>query len=81
MFLKVNWYDIAANNNTPVIPSRDNQKTPIVYDKPIYKLREKIERLFEKIKENKRMAMGFEKSDTAFLPFFALAAIKTLYLC
>jgi transposase len=73
--------DIMANNNIPVIPGRDNRKTPIVYDKTIYKLREKIERLFGKIKENKRMAMRFEKSDSAFLSFFALAAIKTLYLC
>jgi transposase len=66
--------DIAANNNTAVIPGRNSRKIPIVYDKKIYKLRKKIE-------ENKRMSMRFEKSDTAFISFLALATIKALYLC
>ncbi|MFM7631502.1 MAG: hypothetical protein ACKO43_06840 [Alphaproteobacteria bacterium] len=57
------------------------KKIPIVYDKKIYKLRKKIEIFFGKIKENKRMAMRFEKSDTAFISFLSLATIKALYLC
>ena len=73
--------DIAANNNTAVIPGRNSRKIPIVYDKKIYKLRKKIEIFFGKIKENKRMSMRFEKSDTAFISFLALATIKALYLC
>ncbi len=68
--------ELVANNNIPVIPGRKNRKIPIVYDKKIYKLRKRIEMFFGKIKENKRVAMRFEKLDETFLGFIALAALK-----
>ncbi len=68
--------ELLANNNIPVIPGRKNRKIPIVYDKKIYKLRKRIEMFFGKIKENKRVAMRFEKLDETFLGFIALAALK-----
>ncbi|UCM86358.1 MAG: transposase [Rickettsia endosymbiont of Culicoides impunctatus] len=45
-----------------------------------YKLRGAIERFFGKIKENRRLAVRYEKDDLSFLSFIALAAIK-LHLC
>ena len=71
--------ELEANNNIPVIPGRKNRKIPIVYDKLIYKLRRKLERFFGKIKENRRMTVGYEKTDAAFMAFIALAIIK-MYL-
>jgi putative transposase len=68
--------ELMANNNIPVIPGRKNRKIPIEYDKKIYKLRKRIEMFFGKIKENKRVAMRFEKLDETFLGFVALAALK-----
>jgi transposase len=69
---------LRAQNNTPVIPGRKNRKVKIEYDKCIYTLRSRIEQLFGKLKENKRLAMRYEKSDTVFLAFIAAAIIKTL---
>ena len=69
---------LRSQNNTPVIPGRKNRKIKVVYDKTIYKLRSRIEQFFGKIKENKRLAMRYEKSDTVFLAFIALGIIMTL---
>ena len=71
---------LASNNNIPVIPGRKNRKVPIEYDKKKYKLRTRIEYFFAKLKENKRLAVRYEKSDQAFLAFIAIAALKS-YLC
>jgi hypothetical protein len=45
---------LGSNNNDPVIPGRKNRKKPIEYDKEKYKKRGYIERVFGKIKENRR---------------------------
>lgn len=72
--------ELRANNNVPVIPGRKNRKIEITYDKVIYKWRRRIEMFFGKIKENRRLAVRYEKTDTAFLGFIALAALK-IHLC
>ncbi len=69
---------LRSNNNIPVIPGRKNRKIPITYDKTLYKLRRKIEIFFGKLKENKRLAMRYDKSDQSFMSFIALAAVKIL---
>ena len=71
--------ELVANNNIPVIPGRKNRKIPIEYDKKLYKLRKRIEMFFGKIKENKRIAMRFEKLDETFLGFIALASLKIIF--
>ena len=70
--------NLESNNNIPVIPGRKNRKLPITYGKSMYKIRRKIEILFGKIKENRRLAMRFDKADTAFLAFIFLALIKII---
>lgn len=70
--------NLESNNNIPVIPGRKNRKLPIIYDKSMYKIRRKIEMIFGKIKENRRLAMRFDKADTTFLAFIALALIKII---
>lgn len=70
--------NLRANNNIPVIPGRKNRKVLIQYDKKIYKLRKLIEMFFGKIKENRRVAMRFEKLDETFLGFIALASLKII---
>jgi len=71
---------LESNNNIPVIPGRKNRKTQIIYDKNIYKLRKRIEILFGKIKENRRLAVRYEKLDVTFLVFIAVAIIKAFNL-
>ncbi len=47
---------------------------------PYYRTRSAIERFFCQIKENKRLALRFDKLDLTFFSFFALATIKALGL-
>lgn len=69
-----------GQNNVPVIPGRRNRTVPIIYDKTLYKLRKLIEQVFGWAKENKRLSVRCEKSDSAFLGMFGLAALKR-HLC
>ena len=67
---------LISNNNVPVIPGRKNRKERVIYDKTIYKLRNRIEIFFGKIKKNRRLALRDEKLDVTFLGFTAMAAIN-----
>ena len=75
-----NRNNLVASNNIVVIPGRKNRKVEITYDEEKYRLRGFIERFFGKLKENRSLAMRFEKDDRSFLPFICLACIK-IYLC
>jgi IS5 family transposase len=66
---------LESNNNTPLIPGRKNRKKKIHYDREVYKLRGRIETIFGKIKENRRLAVRYEKSDVNFLCMIAMAFI------
>lgn len=71
---------IIAAGKTPVIPRRKGAVCPGVHDKVRYKTRSAIERFFGKIKENKRLALRFDKLDVTFFSFFALPCLKFLNL-
>jgi transposase len=72
--------NLVSQNNIPVIPGRISRKVEIEYDKELYKQRSKIEILFGKIKENRRLAVRYDKSDLNFLSFIATAFLK-INLC
>jgi transposase len=69
---------LEGNNNKVVIPGRKNRKEEIEYDREEYKKRGEIERVFGKIKENRRLTVRYEKSDINFLGFIFIAFIKIL---
>jgi transposase len=71
---------IPANNNIPVIPGRKNRLKPVEYDRDRYKKRSYIERVFGKIKENRRLTVRYEKSDLNFLSFILITFLK-ISLC
>jgi transposase len=64
----------------PEIPPRKNRTEERFYDKTVYAWRRRIENMFQKIKENRRLAMRFDKLDVTFMAFIALAFIK-LQVC
>ena len=66
--------------NEAVIRSKKTRKVKIPYDKFLYKLRGFIERIFGKLKENRRLSIRFEKSDLNFLNMIILGFIK-INLC
>ncbi|WP_164703669.1 transposase [Candidatus Williamhamiltonella defendens] len=49
-------------------------------DKEKYKTRSAIERFFFSIKEQKRLALRFDKLDITFFSFFAIACLKVFNL-
>jgi transposase len=56
-----------------VIPPRSNRKVQREYDRTLYKLRNRIERCFSKLKQFRRFATRYEKSKTCFQALVALA--------
>jgi hypothetical protein len=48
-------------------------------DKKLYALRRCIELFFGRIKENRRLAVHYEKTDLCFLGFIACAILKAFY--
>ena len=78
---------IRSHGAQPVIPPRGIYVLPgsdaspqDFYDTQTYRKRHVIERLFGRIKENKRIAMRFDKRDSTFLSFIALALAKAYKL-
>jgi transposase len=58
-----------------VIPPKSNRNTLRVCDKALYKERNLIERLFNKLKHFRRVATRYDKTASAFLAFVHLASI------
>jgi len=66
---------LAAKGIDPVIPPKANRLEIIVYDQEQYKQRNKVERLFNKLKQFRRVATRYEKLKATFLAFVTLALI------
>ena len=64
----------------PCIPGRKLRKTTIKYDKKRYKRRNRIERMFGRIKEWRRVATGYDRSPMVFLSAIMLAATVIFWL-
>jgi transposase len=62
-----------AMNAKAVIPPRSNRKQQRNYDRALYKLRNRIERCFSKLKHFRRFATRYEKSKACFAALVALA--------
>ena len=58
----------------PVIPPRSCQQ-PRAYDKALYRLRNRIERCFARLKPFRRIATCFDRKPSHFLAFLYLASI------
>jgi transposase len=60
-----------------VIPPRSQRKSPRDYDRELYKERNLIERMFNKLKHFRRAATRYDKLDIAYLSFVLIASIMT----
>ena len=65
---------LLAQDIVPVIPPKRNRRASRDYDKALYKLREQVERFFNKLKQFRRIATRYEKLSQAFLAFIHLVA-------
>jgi transposase len=59
-----------------VIPAKRNRKEPAPHDAEKYKWRNLIERLFNKLKNWRRIATRYDKTAQSYLGFVAIAAVK-----
>ena len=60
----------------PVIPPRSNRKTPEHPDYRRYKDRNRVERMFGKLKQQRRIATRYDKTTLSFASFLNLAAAR-----
>jgi len=64
----------------PCIPGRKSRDKPIKYDKRRYKRRNRIEIMFGRLKDWRRVANRCDRSPTVFLSAIALAATVLFWL-
>ena len=57
------------------IPGRKQRKTPVKYDKRRYKRRNRIEIMFGRLKDGRRVATRYDRCPKVFLSAIVLAAI------
>ena len=62
-----------ATGAAAVIPPKANRKVPRLYNKTLYKQRNRIERCISKLKHFRRLATRFEKNKINFQAVVALA--------
>jgi transposase len=58
----------------PCIPGRKSRITPVKYDKRRYRSRSRIEIMFGRLKERRRVAARYDRCPTVFFSAVALAA-------
>ena len=64
----------------PCIPSRRNRKDIILHDAKIYRSRHKIENMFGRLKDWRRVATRYDRCPIIFLSAIALAAVVLFWL-
>jgi transposase len=65
---------LQAKGITPCIPGRKSRITPVKYDKRRYRSRSRIEIMFGRLKERRRVAARYDRCSTVFFSAVALAA-------
>lgn len=60
----------------PVIPMRKSRKMRVGVDRSLYRLRNLVERCFNKLKNARRVATRYDKTAESFLGFIDIASIR-----
>jgi transposase len=64
----------------PCIPSRKGRKTPSPHDPALYRQRHRIENMFARLKDWRRVATRYDRCAKVFLSACALAAVVMFLL-
>lgn len=67
---------IADEGALAVIPSKSNAKNPVDHDKPLYRMRNIVERFFCRLKDMRRLATRYERSARNYMSFIYLFAAR-----
>ena len=76
------WFRQAlrARKITPCIPSRKTRKQPVEYDKELYKQRNKVEIMFGRLKDWRRIATRYDRCAHTFFSAICIAATVIYWL-
>ncbi|MGK7870854.1 transposase, partial [Falsiroseomonas sp. E2-1-a20] len=65
---------------TPCIPSTRRRKVPIPHDPTLYRQRHRVENMFGRLKDWRRIAMRYDRCAHTFFSAITLAATVTFWL-
>jgi transposase len=71
---------LADRKTEACIPSKSNRKTRIRHDRVLYRKRHKIENMFGKMKDWRRIHTRYDRCAHTFLSAIAIAAIVTFWI-
>ncbi len=71
---------LIARDIQPCIPSRKNRKVAIPHDPTLYKTRHKIENMFARLKDWRRISTRYDRCADIFMSACALAAVVMFWL-
>ncbi len=68
--------ELATLEVKAVIPSKSTRRHPAPFDRDLYKQRNLIERMFNKLKNWRRIATRYDKTASSFLAFVSIVSAK-----
>ncbi|WP_313932080.1 IS5 family transposase [Sphingomonas sp. BAUL-RG-20F-R05-02] len=68
--------DLLLRGILPIIPPKANRRDPAAYNFWRYRDRNQVERLFNRLKQSRRIATRYDKTASSFLGFLSLAAAR-----
>ena len=71
---------LVAKGIEPCIPSSKSRKVPFAYDRALYRQRHKIENLFAKLKDWRRIATRYDRCAHTFFSAICIAATVIFWL-
>ena len=76
------WFreELQARGIKPCIPSRRSRKFPYAYDTALYRKRHKVENLFAKLKDWRRIATRYDRCAHTFFSAICIAAAVIFWL-
>lgn len=76
------WFRAALREKgiSPCISPKKNRKTRIEYDRELYKQRHKVENMFGRLKDWRRIAMRYDRCAHTFFSAICIAATVIFYL-
>ena len=67
---------IEAQDAVPIIPNRSSTTTPHAFSRVLYRMRNRVERFFNKLKQFRRIATRYEKLAANYLAMIKIATIR-----
>ena len=65
-----------ARSILPVVPMRKSRRRRVAVDRRLYRLRNLVERCFNKLKNARRVATRYDKTAESFLGFIDITSIR-----